>query len=86
MFPSDPMDKVEASLRGVASNPENWLKHYFLAVAYEGSGRLEDAIPEHEKAVQPSDLPYFLKADLRVDSLRSNPRYAELLNKMRLAP
>lgn len=143
---SDYQPMVEANLRDVVSDPDNWLKHYFLAVAYEGSGRLEDATPEYEKAVQlsgtdtdaiaglayayaaggkrdraedilrhllrqsktayvspyliatiyaglgdkdrafeflerayrerSSDIPYFLKADLRIDTLRSDPRFA----------
>jgi len=42
---------VKASQRGIVSDPEEWLEHYFLGVGYEGLGRTADAISEYEKAV-----------------------------------
>jgi TolB-like protein len=38
---------VEAGRQSVASNPGGWLRHYFLAVGYEGSGQRQEAIPEY---------------------------------------
>jgi tetratricopeptide (TPR) repeat protein len=136
----------------VASDPNSWLAHYLLGVAYEGSGQTQEAIPEYQKAIElsqsdedptaalahayaitgrraeaqkilrewqrqsessyvspymiatvyaglgdkdkafeylekayqerSSDLPYFLKADLRIDGLRSDPRFQDLIRRM----
>ncbi|MCU1243954.1 MAG: Adenylate cyclase [Candidatus Acidoferrum typicum] len=45
---------VEASRRGVVSDPNEWLEHYFLGVGYEGAGKRLEAIPEYQKAVEMS--------------------------------
>jgi TolB-like protein/DNA-binding winged helix-turn-helix (wHTH) protein/Tfp pilus assembly protein PilF len=42
---------VEASRRGMISEPNEWLEHYFLGVGYEGTGKRLEAIPEYQKAV-----------------------------------
>jgi len=143
---------VEASRKYLASNPDNWISHYFLGVGYEGSGRQSDAIPEYQKAVQLSsgdtdpaaalahayaalgrkaeaqkilgelqrqsktsyvspymiaviysglgekdkafeflekayrersrDMAYFLRADLRLDALRPDSRFQDLMRRM----
>ena len=145
---------IEASQRSVITNPNSWSSHYFLAVGYEGSGQLEQAIPEYQRAVDLSqrnsdaisglahvyatvgkraeaekilggllrqsktsyvspymiaaiysglgqndkaieflerayqvrapDIAYFIKADLRMDTLRADPRFQDLLRRIKL--
>jgi TolB-like protein/DNA-binding winged helix-turn-helix (wHTH) protein len=45
---------LEASRRGVASNPNEWTEHYNLAVAYAGTRKLLEAVYEYQKAVEMS--------------------------------
>jgi len=46
---------LEASRRGVASNPNEWVEHYNLGIGYEGTGKLSEAISEYQKAVELSN-------------------------------
>ena len=143
---------IQASRKYVTSVPDDWTGPYFLGVAYEGLGRLQDAIPEYQKAInlshgdqdpsaslahayaaagkkteaqkilsrlqrtsrtsyvspymiatiyagltdkerafeflekayqeRSSDIVYFLKSDLRIDNLRSDPRFQDLVRRM----
>jgi tetratricopeptide (TPR) repeat protein len=145
---------VEASRRGMALNPKEWLEHFYLGVGYEGTGKRLESISEYQKAVELSggdqdataalahayagigrkaetqkilrdlaqastkvyvspyliatlyatlgdkdtafkflekaylekslDLSWYLKADLRIDNLRSDPRYQNLLRRVGL--
>jgi TolB-like protein/DNA-binding winged helix-turn-helix (wHTH) protein len=145
---------VEASRRGMALNPGEWVEHYFLGIGYEGTGKRLESISEYQKAVELSggdedatvalahayagigrraetqkilrdleeksaktyvspyfiatlyaglgdkdnafkflekaylqkslDLSWYLKADLRIDNLRSDPRYQSLLQRVGL--
>jgi tetratricopeptide (TPR) repeat protein len=143
---------IEAGQRSVITNPNVWSGHYFLAVGYQGSGNLEQAVPEYQRAVDLSqrdsdtmaglahayaamgkraeaekilgdlqrqsktsyvspymiaviysglrqndkafqflekayqerspDIAYFLRADLRLDTLRQDPRFQDLLRRV----
>jgi Tfp pilus assembly protein PilF len=46
---------IEASRRGVASDPNEWFDHYALGLGYEGTGKPDQAIPEYQKAIAMSD-------------------------------
>ena len=145
---------VEASRRGLALNPKEWLEHFYLGIGYEGTGKRLESVAEYQKAVELSggdqdataalahayaaigrraetkkilrdlaqastkvyvspsliatlyatlgdkdsafkflekaylekslDLSWYLKADLRIDNLRSDPRYQNLLRRVGL--
>ncbi len=63
-----------------------YVSPYMIAAIYVGMGQRENAFEFLEKAYQERspDLPYFLKADLRMDSLRSDPRLQNLLLRVGL--
>jgi len=46
---------VEASRRGAASYPNEWVEHHNLGVGYEGTGKRLEAISEYQKAVEMSN-------------------------------
>ena len=62
----------------------SYVSPYMIATVYAGLGDKDEAFEFLEKAYREksSDLPYFLKADLRIDSLRSDPRFQNLLRRM----
>jgi hypothetical protein len=60
---------------------------YLLATIYAGLGQKDRAFEFLEKAYleRALDLTWFLKADPRVDSLRSDPRFQTLLHRVGLS-
>jgi tetratricopeptide (TPR) repeat protein len=63
-----------------------YISPYMIAVIYSGLGQREKAFEFLEKAyeVRSPDVAYFLKADLRIDSLRSDPRFRDISNRVGL--
>jgi serine/threonine protein kinase/Tfp pilus assembly protein PilF len=63
-----------------------YVSPYMIATMYAGLGNKDKAFEFLEKAFQEKspDVPYFLKADLRLDSLRSDPRFQNLLRRLNL--
>jgi tetratricopeptide (TPR) repeat protein len=57
---------------------------YLIATIYAGLGEKERTFEFLEKAYREksSELPWDLKADLRMDNLRSDPRYQSLLQRV----
>ena len=57
-----------------------------IATIYAGLGDKDKAFDFLEKAYQERspDIPYFLKADLRIDNLRSDQRFQDLLRRVGL--
>ena len=51
----DYQNLLEASRRGISSNPNDWLGHYFLGVGNEATGKLPEAITEYKEAVSLSN-------------------------------
>jgi TolB-like protein/DNA-binding winged helix-turn-helix (wHTH) protein/Tfp pilus assembly protein PilF len=45
---------IEASKRGLLLDPRDWMQHYFLGAGYEGTGKLQEAIFEYQKAIEMS--------------------------------
>ena len=46
---------IEASKRGLLWDPNDWFQHYSLGVGYEGTGKVQEAIEEYQKAIQISN-------------------------------
>ncbi len=61
-----------------------YVSPYMIATVYAGLLDKDKAFEFLEKAYQErsSDLPYFLEADLRIDNLRSDSRFQDLLRRM----
>jgi hypothetical protein len=57
-----------------------------IAVIYSGSGQNDKTFEFLEKAYQEEspDIAYFIKADLRIDTLRSDSRFQDLLRRIGL--
>jgi hypothetical protein len=64
----------------------SYVSPYMIATVYAGLDDREKAFEYLEKAYQEKspDIPYFLKADLRLDPLRSDPRFADLMRRVGL--
>lgn len=43
---------IESGRRGLLLDPNDWSQHFNLGVGYEGMGKVQEAIPEYQKAVQ----------------------------------
>jgi TolB-like protein/DNA-binding winged helix-turn-helix (wHTH) protein len=48
---------IEAAKRGLILDSKDSSQHYFLGAGYEGTGRLQEAIREYQKAMETSDEP-----------------------------
>jgi serine/threonine protein kinase/Tfp pilus assembly protein PilF len=64
----------------------SYVSPYHIATIYAGLGDKDRAFEFLEKAYRErsSDLPYFLKFDLRIDNLRSDPRFQDLVRRVGL--
>jgi TolB-like protein/DNA-binding winged helix-turn-helix (wHTH) protein/Tfp pilus assembly protein PilF len=62
----------------------DYVSPYMIGAIYAGLGNKDKAFEFLEKAYKEKspDVAYFLKADLRIDSLRSDPRFQDLLQRM----
>ena len=62
----------------------DYVAPYMIGAIYAGLGKRDKAFEFLERAYKEKspDLAYFLKADLRIDSLRSDPRFQDLLHRM----
>ena len=62
----------------------SYVSPYMIATVYAGLAGKDKAFEYLEKAYKERspDLPYFLRADLRMDSLRSDPRFQNLMRRM----
>jgi TolB-like protein/DNA-binding winged helix-turn-helix (wHTH) protein/Tfp pilus assembly protein PilF len=63
-----------------------YISPYMIAVIYSGLGQREKAFEFLEKAYEESspDVAYFVKTDLRIDPLRSDPRFRDLMHRIGL--
>jgi eukaryotic-like serine/threonine-protein kinase len=78
---------AEKILRELLQNSKtNYVSPYMVATIYAGLGEKDKGFEFLMKAYQERspDIPYFLKADLRIDNLRSDPRFQDLLRRVGL--
>ena len=63
-----------------------YVSPYMVATIYAGLNDREEAFEFLEKAYteRSTDLPYFIKADLRLDQIRSDPRFQDLFRRVGL--
>jgi tetratricopeptide (TPR) repeat protein len=63
-----------------------YISPYMIAVIYSGLGQREKAFEFLEKAYEERspDVAYFVKADLRIDPLRSDQRFRDLMHRIGL--
>ena len=78
----DEAEKILHKLQ--ARSKTEYISPYMIAVIYAGLGSNDKAFEFLERAYREKspDLAYFLKADLRIDNLRSHPRFEDLLHRM----
>jgi hypothetical protein len=74
--------KILADL--LRQSQRNYVSPYMIATIYAGLGDKDKAFHFLENAYQEKspDIPYFLKADLRLDGLRSDPRFQDLVRRV----
>jgi TolB-like protein/Tfp pilus assembly protein PilF len=76
-----PAEKILQDLKQKSTS--SYVSPYMIAAIYAALGDKDKAFDFMEKAyqVRSPDIAYFLRADLRIDSLRSDPRFADLLRR-----
>lgn len=80
--------EAEKILRNLLrQSKKNYVSPYMMATIYAGLGDKDKAFEFLEKGFQEKspDIPYFLKADLRLDTLRSDRRFQDLLRRVGLS-
>ncbi|HET7893151.1 MAG TPA: protein kinase [Candidatus Sulfotelmatobacter sp.] len=80
--------EAEKILRDLLERSQkSYVSPYMIATIYAGLGDKEKALGFLQKAYREKspDVPYFLKADLRLDPLRSDPRFQDLMHRVGLS-
>jgi tetratricopeptide (TPR) repeat protein len=77
---------AEKILHDFSRQSKNYVSSYMIATIYAGLGNKDKAFEFLEKAYQERspDIPYFLKADLRIDTLRSDARFQDVMRRVGL--
>ena len=66
---------------------QRYVSPYFIAIIYAGLGEKDEAFKRLEEAYQERfDLLVYLKVEPKLDSLRSDPRFANLMRRAGLTP
>jgi eukaryotic-like serine/threonine-protein kinase len=76
------VEKILAEL--IQQSKKGYVSPYMIATLYTSLGEREKAFDYLDQAYQERspDVPYFLKADIRLDPLRSDPRFQEMLRRV----
>ena len=81
-------DEARAVLKGLLkSSAERYVSPYHIALVYNGLGERDEALARLERAYAQHDQGMvFLKVEPRLNNLRSDPRFQDLLRRLGLAP
>jgi len=82
-----PLERAEAQktlAELLQQSKVSYVPPYMIAAIYSGLGQKDQAFEFLERAYQEKspDLAYFLRVDLRIDPLRAEPRFTDLLRRM----
>jgi tetratricopeptide (TPR) repeat protein len=75
--------KVLEEMQGLSQR--RYVPPEYIAIVYEGLGKRERALQWFEKAVAERSMNGWLLPDPRLDSIRADPRFQELMRRMGLA-
>jgi hypothetical protein len=69
-------------MRGLSR--QRYVPPEFIAIVYEGLGRRESALQWFEKAYSERSIHSFILPDPRLDRIRAEPRFRDLMRRMGL--
>lgn len=83
----DEAQKILDELKELSKQPQRYVSPFDLTIIYMGLGDKDQAFVWLEKTYEERpDILQHIKVSPRYDSLRSDPRFTDLVRRMKLAP